>query len=254
MARFTTAGKIVNRAALELGLIKSTGGDPFASNDGNLVQLCGLLTAQGREHAQAEHVWQQLRREVQYVTGTGEHGAVGSGEYALPDDYDRLVPATFWDRTNQRPVKLLSPLEWQALRAAMTVNVGYIAARMDSGLMRLYPISPPVGWTLVFEYVSTNWAIPAAVPPADYVAITAGATEVLANADVVLFDESLMVASIKLAFKEAKGFDTVAALDAYRRAYDRAKTRALSPSILDYTGNDTDDQFDVVLPNTGWGQ
>ena len=218
MARFVTAGKIIARAALELGLTKTLDIDPFSSTDGHLILLAGLLTAQGREHMQAEYVWPQLKREATITTGAAEHGAAGSGEHTLPADFDRLVPATFWDRTNQRPVKLLSALEWQALKASMTTGIGWLAARLEASYIRLYPIPPPAGWDLAYEYVSTNWVIPKDVAAGDYKAVDGGATEVVSKDDVVLFDESLMVAAIKLAFKEAKGYDTTTAKDAYDRA------------------------------------
>ncbi len=57
MARLSSAGDIINRVAVEVGI--SVGQDPLASPDEAFVQLSGLINAAGQELIEL-HQWQIL--------------------------------------------------------------------------------------------------------------------------------------------------------------------------------------------------
>ncbi len=78
MARQITANDVINRAALEVGLLPAN--DAVASTDESFIQMRGLLDAAGQELVEL-HPWQFLRGVFSFVT-TGQD----SGTYDLPDD------------------------------------------------------------------------------------------------------------------------------------------------------------------------
>jgi len=82
--RIATAGKIINRAALEIGLPPQA--DPFASEDASFQQLVALLNTAGEELATAFQ-WEQLTRSYQFTTT-----ALDTGDYDLPSDFLYMIP------------------------------------------------------------------------------------------------------------------------------------------------------------------
>lgn len=161
MARYATAGEIINRAARELGLQPVA--DPFASSDPNFLQLIGLLTSIGQELAM-QHEWPQLIAEKVITT------IAGKSDYELPQDFLEMVNQTGWNRSTRLPVGgPLSPSEWQYLKAALTgvvFNVLFRTSKINSSggafaeAMRLYPTPGSAGIQIAFEYRSRNWVSP----------------------------------------------------------------------------------------------
>ncbi|HAM41753.1 MAG TPA: hypothetical protein DCP69_10585 [Candidatus Omnitrophica bacterium] len=118
MARYTTAGDIINRAAREVGLGAVV--DPFQSSDTNFQQLVGLLTSCGEDLVKTS-AWPHLVREYIFDTVSG------TMEYALPADFMEMLDQSGWNRTSQEPLgNPLSPQTWQYLKASPvtgTLNV-----------------------------------------------------------------------------------------------------------------------------------
>lgn len=205
--RYITAEDIINRAAIECGL--PTDLDPFASNDPNFVQLRNLLQTCGEDLLEA-FPWEYLRREHQITTDS-----LDDGSYALPDDFDRMIDQTGWDRTNDHP--MLGPLsaqQWSYLKGRDLVNSTiYVTFRVMENEFHIFPDDPvPDALDLRFEYISRNWVIPAAAPSTF--------TDVVeANGDIVLFKPVMIVQYLRYKFLDAKGFDTASALGAFTKAY-----------------------------------
>ena len=65
--RFATANDIINRAALEVGLLPSS--DAVADSDETYVQLTGLLTSAGQELVEL-HPWEILQKSFDFTTPT----------------------------------------------------------------------------------------------------------------------------------------------------------------------------------------
>ena len=147
---FTTAGDIVNEAAVEIGL--SAVSDPYASTDPNFVQLRQLLKSLGREIVHTRR-WTILRRERSFTTVQGQ------AIYPLPADFHEMLPQTWWNRTNRLPVGgPLSPQEWQYLKARLVGVVFNVLFRPMQGIIELYPdTNTPGGYNVVFEYQSEWW-------------------------------------------------------------------------------------------------
>ena len=75
-----------------------------------------------------------------------------------------------------------------------------------------------------------------------------------ADGDIYLFDRRLMVAALKLAYQEEKGFDTTAALGRYQAALDAAKAADGAAPRLSFSPRP---QFKLIdgsnVPDTGYG-
>ena len=147
---FTTAGDIINRAAVEVGL--SAVPDPYSSTDPNIVQMRYLLDSLGRELVHTRK-WSLLRKERVFTT------IAGQAYYPLPVDFHEMLNQTWWNRTNRLPVGgPLSPQEWQYLKARLVGVVFNVLFRPANGYIELYPdTNTPGGYEIAFEYQSEWW-------------------------------------------------------------------------------------------------
>jgi len=197
VARYSTASEILNGAAVESGLAAVA--DPYTSTDPAFVQLRALLNNVGRELLTL-HPWEQLIREATVTIAYG-----GASRYALPDTFDRFLDQTMWDRGVFSPVNgPYSPQDWQALKGQNTTTTSDVVGfRLQGNMIEVYP-PPPAGAgtyaTLTYEYVSTEWC-----------QVSGGASyrdSVGALSDVLMYDPTLLIKTLKMRFLGAKGFDT----------------------------------------------
>lgn len=147
--------------------------------------------------------------------------------FALPDDFDRPVDSTQWDKT--RRWNMLGPQtaqqrEW--LRSGFLSSGPRIRFWMMGGYFQIWP---PLGAdeVLAYSYQSKYWilATAASTPAPTKQAFTV-------DTDTVMFPDPLMRAMIRLKYFEAKGFDTTAYLRDYMRQVDIAKASdAGSPNL-----------------------
>ncbi len=140
-----------------------------------------------------------------------------NGEYNLPDDFDRMIDQTNWDRTNRVPIMgPLSPQQWQYLLGMeLASDTIYAMFRIMDGLFNILPQPPPVGLNVVYEYISINW-IQDAVDSTEFHNVAD------ANADIVLFNPEMIIQYLRYKFLSAKGFATKAAGDDFAKAYENA--------------------------------
>lgn len=134
--------------------------------------------------------WQVLRNEQTFTAIAGEEQT-----NIIPSDFDRLVPETFWNRSNQTLMSgPISAVEWQSLKA-----LGF-AGDERKFILRNDAISViPVfggGESLAFEYVSKNW-----VEATD----ATRKSSFTADTDVSLHDEDLMVLGVAFEYLVSEG-------------------------------------------------
>lgn len=205
---FDTADNIINAAALELGLISTAVADPFASTDQNILQMNALLNRVGRNLVRAR-AWSQLTREYTFST------VAATATYALPSGYDRMKDQTHWNRTTALPLGGPSSGQaWQLMQARTATGTVVRPFRVFGNLLQLYPV-PTATDTIAYEYISGFW-----VMPSGQTAPTT--TKSTATTDTIWFDETLIVAGLKLAFMRAKGQDTTGLQAEYDEAYSAA--------------------------------
>lgn len=122
-------------------------------------------------------------------------------KYALPDDYDAIVPRTQWDKSKHW--EMLGPedaQQWEWLLSGFIATGPRVRWRLYGAYFQIWP-----GFSnaenLSFEYRSKGWA-----------ASAAGVTKnsFTADTDTCIYPDRLMVLMTKLKYFEAKGFDTTA--------------------------------------------
>jgi hypothetical protein len=209
MARYENANTIINDAALEVGLIPVT--DPFASQDETFIQLRGLLTGAGRELVDM-HNWSILMENYEVITQVGD-----SGDYPLPDDFNRMINQTGWDQGNQLPIGgPLSAQDWTYLEGRdLASTTIYASFRLEDGIFRIFPQPPPADIDIRFEYISNYW-----VQEVSAAKMVPGIKDrPTSGTDLILFQPIMMVKMLKMQFLAAKGFDNSAAVGEFMRIF-----------------------------------
>tara|TARA_R110000803_G_scaffold111568_1_gene179998 strand:+ start:1025 stop:1759 length:735 start_codon:yes stop_codon:yes gene_type:complete len=198
MSRYLAVNDIINRAAVECGLLPSS--NPIADTDETFIQMRGLLDSAGQELCNLTE-WPILTKQFEILTSVTD-----SGKYNLPEDFNYFIDQTAWDRNNS--VQMggpLSPQEWTFLEGRDLVsNTIYASYRENEGQIWVMPSPPPEGKRLTFEYISRSWLKEAgqALPTLD----------VVDNGNnICMLDPLLMIKFLKLKFQQAKGFDASAA-------------------------------------------
>lgn len=238
---------IVSDAVRELGNI-AVPSVVIAATDPTVLRMLALSNREGRDLARAAK-WTVLQRLHTFTTTDGED------EYALPDDYDRLLPGTEWDRTDSRPlIGPLSPEQWEAIQSgslgSSVIGTQYRIVRTASTYTRTIRIEPTpdsasAGATLAFWYQSNYWCR------------ANGGTvqgEWAADNDVSLLDRDLMTLGLIVRFKRAVGLEYASEASEYDQIFSRtvaqdrpAPTLSMTPSMgvrLLGVGN---------LPESGFG-
>ena len=227
MARIETAGQIINDAALEIGLL--TVSDPYSSQDQAFVQLAGLLNAAGRELV-TMYAWQVLQKQFNITTAVDAGLGVVPAVYDLPDDFDRFINQTGWNRTANLPVPgPLSPQTWSMLTGRdFGSTTLYASFLLSENKMVLYPDPPPEGVNINFMYISRDWVRTANG------SLTDRAT---ASSEFVLFNPLLMVKFLKVKYLAAKGMDIGVASRDFDMSYMSITGQDKGADILSASGS-----------------
>ena len=198
MARFFTANDVINRAALECGIVPVT--DPYSSTDETFVQLSGLLNSAGQEMVEL-HPWQGLRQKWTFTTMPGD-----TGSYDLPDDFSYMIDQTGWNKSDRLPIGgPLSSQVWAFMDGLELLDQPlYMNFQIEQNKLELWPQNPlPTGIDIAFQYQSRNWAQnPSTEVTSDVIA---------AGSDLVKYEPILIIKMLKAMFLSAKGFDASAA-------------------------------------------
>lgn len=230
MARFDTAGDIINQAASECGLTAVS--DPYASSDPAFIQLRNILSSAGQELLGA-HEWQKMIKEHTINTTTTVANPPGSNKYDLPANFSSMVDQTGWTPTNAgMGLPLggpLTPQDWTYLVATnLASSTIYVSFRQNQGQFWVLPNPPPAGIDITFEYMSRNWAISSAGTEKD---------SCTASDDIVWYEPILIKKLLKLRYLEAKGFDTTSAVAQFSNAFMQWTGKDLSAPVLSMARN-----------------
>jgi hypothetical protein len=242
VARFESANTIINRAALQVGLVPST--DPVASTDESYIQLVGLLNSVGQELVEM-HPWQILEKNFSLTTQNGD-----SGDYDLPDDFSYMIDQTGWDRTNRvRIGGPLSPQDWSYLEGRDLVSQSiYASFRLVEAKFSIYPQPPPIGLEINFKYINRNWCqATGSMEPQDVI---------LQGSDIVLYEPVLAVKFLKAQFLEAKGFDSTSARAEFENMFLSRTGKDVGAEIINAGNRGAGIPFlngFYSVPDTGYG-
>lgn len=242
-AAWGTVADAISDAALELGLTQARIDNPFASTDQNILQLIALFKRAGKGIVR-ERGWTHLQREYTFST------VVGQEAYPLPSDFREMISQSGWDRTTAYTLGgPVGAAAWQAAKAFPSAVSIRPNIRFQGGQISISP-TPTAVQTIAFEYQSWSWIIRAGetTPTTDTPS---------APGDVACFNEDLLVAATKLAWKIAKGMDTTTAqADFDRSLASEVNADASAPDIPLGGGSGSSPAQDVWnnVPQTGIGQ
>lgn len=209
---------IVQRAAQLLSL--PTPLTVVGSTDPNVIQLGALANEVGDELAR-DHDWQALTHEFLFQTVAAE-----AQPNAVPDDWDRFLPDTFFNRTTIRQLQLITPQVWQAIKALPALGTPYIMWRERDGVFLTTP-TPPADQTVAYEYVSENWAISPANIDEPFFS---------ADASTTYLDERLIRLACVWRFKQTKGLDYGEDLKTYETERQKIQGKDGGSTALNIAG------------------
>lgn len=182
-----------------------------SSTDPIIQQMRGMADEMGREAARS-HAWTALTREQTFTTVAAE-----TQPGVIPADFDRFVNESWWNRTQQRPLRgPLSAEQWQREKATVT-SVVFDAFRLRGGAFLMRP-TPTAGHTIAFEYVSTHWVDTDADGTGD-------ASAYAADTDAAVLSEELLTLAVIWRWRQAKGLDYAEELANYDRMLADLKAR-----------------------------
>jgi hypothetical protein len=162
--------------------------------------------------------WQALRRQELFTTV-----AQADQTAAIPNDVQRFVRNSFYNRTTVRPMLgPITPQEWQAVQALPAIYSMYLAYIERDGKFLITP-TPPADQTIAYEYISTNWAKSSTGTPQD---------QFLADDDTTYLDEYLIRLGLRWRYLQAKGLDYAEAMRTYELELQKQEGRDGGATIV----------------------
>ncbi len=194
---------IIKNAADEIGVNRPV--TVISNNDPEVTQLLRFANKVGTRLMKIpKSGWQAIRKEQTFTAlGAEEQTAI------LPSDFDRFIPETFWDRSNDRLISgPIGAVEWQGFKARVNTRKKFIY-RGDSVF-----VSPAFGGgeSLAFEYVSKNWCQSSG---------SVGQTVWAADDDTGIIDEELMTLGIVFEFLQGQGLPSASAAVAFEEYFNQ---------------------------------
>lgn len=219
MAQPSSLLSIVTRACDELTLPRPT--VVYASSDAQVRQLLALLQEEGR-YLMMCYEWSFLRTLYTFST------VAGTETYAVPNAFDRIIPDTMWDQTND--MRVLGPDTAQLDRWRQQSTAGAAGIRKNYRLIgenvQLFP-TPDAVATIGYEYISNQWAHSS----------NDSQTEFLADTATSLFDPYLLIKGLKWRFLSTKGLDAQVARAEYENYLDMCKGKDNAGETLQMGGD-----------------
>lgn len=124
-----------------------------------VMQTAGRVLASGRIEVEGRfiknHDWSALRKEFTFNTVASTSSYLIST--AIGSDFNRLLPDTIWDRTNNWQVRVYSPEEWQLAKGYSIVSAQARISMIKRGLYLLLDPTPSDAYSIYGEYISKNW-------------------------------------------------------------------------------------------------
>jgi hypothetical protein len=189
-----TALEVIQNVALEINLPRPSA----VTNNGQ--DLAGrafqLLKTAGKRLATKN--WPELVYEHEFIPKKNQP------YYDLPDDYDRLIPDTGWDRIDARPITPMNASEWQEWKSGLVKVAVWDQYRIKAvdGARKIFINPTPTETACTFqtvdgkqvkigfvvEYISKHWCETSA---------GAGLAAPTAGTDVIRLPEDIIEAELK---------------------------------------------------------
>ena len=146
-------------------------------------------------------------------------------KYALPSDYDAIVPRTMWDKSKHW--EMLGPedaQQWEWLLSGFIATGPRIRWRLYGDYFQIWPGNSSAEY-LGFEYRSQGWARAADGTVKNSFTV---------DTDTCIYPDRLIVLNTKLKYWEAKGFDTQAIYRDYLTELETAMAQDVSGANLSF--------------------
>lgn len=227
--------EIVRRAAGEMGIPRPS--TVAGNTDLQAQQLFDFANAVGADLLE-HYPWTALHTLATVTTVNGQ------ADYDLPGDFQGFLSDTGWDRTNRwRLIGPDTPQADRALRESGMVDPVYRRFRRYGDRITINPTPSASGETLVYEYVSKNWAIASG---------GTGKEEFTADDDTTIWPGRLMVDGIKMRFMAAKGMYADPLRDEFEARRDRLVASDLGTGTLNMGGDCDGPLSNPGVPDGNW--
>lgn len=215
---------IIQDAADRIGLPEVS--NVIGNTAGTERALLGAFIAEGKDLLQEDPAWSTLINEHTFNTSDGVE------EYALPDDYQRMLTNTCWDRAQFWQVRGgLTPQQWQVIRSGLyqtaRLSANFRIKQATDKISKAFYLDPIPGGVrqLVFEYQSKWWVYG-----------TGNGTQRKPRPDLdtdeTIFDEELMTRGVIWRFLEMRNLPFGTHIADYRTYRNRAIAQDRSPPSL----------------------
>lgn len=163
----------------------------------------------------------------QYPTSAATMGTIyfQKCRYALPSDYDSIVPRTQWDKSKHW--EMLGPedaQQWEWIQSGYISTGPRVRWRLLGQYFQIWP-GFSASENLGFEYRSNAWA---------YTAAGVAKTSFTVDTDTCIYPDRLVVLCTKLKYFQAKGFDTTAIYRDYMTELQTVMAQDMSAPNLSF--------------------
>lgn len=213
--------QVAKQVASELGLPVPT--ELVTSQEQTSIQMLALMNAAGNELV-SYYDWEFLLKTHSIVS------VANQGSYPRPDNYQRQINQTIWDKNNRRPAfGPASPQGWQVLTNAL-ISVGpFVRYRVAGRNVEFLPVPKDGGLNYNYQYVSNGW-VQSYLDPEQFTAM------VVNDLDTLQFDFWLLVKFLKLKLWQSKGLDTVSLAADFNRTMDATMGQDHGAPVLRLSG------------------
>lgn len=215
----TTTGNWTTSARTITGIPSTTGLD-------TTYQAIGVGINQSAFVASVDSATQvTLNQDFSAAGGTNATVYFQKMKYALPDDYDSMIPRTMWDKSKHW--EMLGPedaQQWEYLQSGYISTGPRIRWRLLGDYFQIWPGFSNAEF-LGFEYRSKGW-----------VRSSTGTTKnsFTLDTDTCIYPDRLMVDMCKLKYFEAKGFPTQVMQRNFQIQLEAAKGLDMSAANLSF--------------------
>lgn len=214
----TTTGTWTTSAATVTGIPDTTGLD-------TTYMAVGTGIGQDTFIQSVDSGSQVTLNQIPASAGTGASITFAKVKYALPTDYDAIVPRTQWDKSKRwEMLGPESPQQWEWLLSGYISTGPRIRWRLYGDYFQIWPPTTTAEY-LGFEYRSKGWALSAS---------GAVKNSFTADDDTCIFPDRVMVLFTKLKYFEAKGFDTTALYRDFMMELETVKAQDMSAATLSF--------------------
>ncbi len=235
-----TALSMIQETAAWIALDQRTAA--FSEVDLQTVQLRSLLNEELLELRMWPDTW--WRKLIRQHTFTSTATDVQPAD-AVPDDFDYIIPATMWDRTQTRPcVGPIDPQAWQAWVARPILTSVIWGWRLRGNDFLTAP-NPPSGDTVAYEYISNYAVYSEGEDVPDKETFTA-------DTDTSIFNETLMSRGLRWRFLRAKGLDYSQEYQVWISLLQRLAARDKGMPILNAAGSSWPAMGGPYVPSFDW--